>query len=219
MKKLLTVIVILTLSALALAGCKSTKTDLTTDEYLASFTAGEYGVQKNSDPIVEFDFGTYGKVRVELYPDVAPLSVANFLTYVDEGFYDGTVLHRVIKDFMIQGGGYYLDGNAITPKSTHSPIKGEFSANGVTNDVKHTLGVLSMARATQMDSATSQFFIVSATSPHLDGQYAAFGKIIDEESAAVVLALEKVNVVYVDAMFTTFPYPVVTLESVKVLKR
>lgn len=187
--------------------------------YLATFTAGKYGVSNSTNPIVEFTFEGYGTVRVELYPDVAPLSVANFLSYVDEGFYDGTIMHRIIAGFMIQGGGYYLNGNYIVDKETKDPIKGEFASNGVTNDIKHTFGVLSMARATGKNTATSQFFICSATASHLDGDYAAFGKIIDEQSAAVVLAVSQADTVYVSASFADFPYPPVTLTSVRVLRR
>ncbi len=119
-------------------------------------------------------------MTAELYPDVAPISVENFINLIEEDFFDGLIFHRVIEGFMIQGGGYdetFYDGN-LNQKEADT-IKGEFSANGVKNDLKHKRGVLSMARTTVPDSASSQFFIMHQDSPHLDGQYAAFGKITE----------------------------------------
>lgn len=111
----------------------------------------------------------------ELYSDVAPITVENFVGLIKDHFFDGLIFHRVIKGFMIQGGGYREDG---THKDAPS-IKGEFSSNGVENNLKHTRGVLSMARTMIPDSASSQFFIMHQDAPHLDGQYAAFGKITE----------------------------------------
>lgn len=116
-----------------------------------------------------------GEIKAELYPDVAPVTVKNFIDLIKKGFYNGLTFHRVIEGFMIQGG--CPKGNG-----TGGPgycIKGEFRANGVKNDLKHERGVLSMARAMDPDNAGSQFFIMHETSPHLDGQYAAFGKVTD----------------------------------------
>lgn len=116
-----------------------------------------------------------GEIKAELYPDVAPVTVKNFIDLIKKGFYNGLTFHRVIEGFMLQGG--CPKGNG-----TGGPgycIKGEFRANGVKNDLKHERGVLSMARAMDPDSAGSQFFIMHETSPHLDGQYAAFGKVTD----------------------------------------
>ncbi|MBC3939097.1 MULTISPECIES: peptidylprolyl isomerase [Anaerotruncus] len=126
------------------------------------------------------------EIKIELYPDVAPATVENFVNLVKDGFYDGLIFHRVIPGFMIQGGcpqGTGMGGPGHT-------IKGEFAANGVKNDLKHTRGVLSMARSGNPNSAGSQFFIMHADAPHLDGQYAAFGKVIEgmdvvDEIAAV----------------------------------
>lgn len=115
------------------------------------------------------------KIKLELYPDIAPISCENFEKLVKSGFYDGLTFHRVIPGFMIQGGcpnGTGTGGPGWT-------IKGEFAANGVKNDLKHTRGVLSMARSMMPDSAGSQFFIMHEDAPHLDGQYAAFGKVIE----------------------------------------
>lgn len=123
--------------------------------------------------IIEMENGK--QIKIELYPDIAPISVENFEKLVKQGFYDGLIFHRVIEGFMIQGG---------CPKGigTGGPgwnIKGEFAANGVKNDLKHTRGVLSMARSMNPDSAGSQFFIMHKDAPHLDGQYAAFGKVVE----------------------------------------
>ena len=113
------------------------------------------------------------QMEAELYPDVAPITVENFVNLVKEKFYDGLIFHRVIRDFMIQGG----DPTGTGIGGSSNKIKGEFLSNGVINELKHTRGVLSMARAMDPNSASSQFFIMHKDSPHLDGQYAAFGKI------------------------------------------
>ena len=113
------------------------------------------------------------KIELELYPEVAPITVKNFEKLVGEGFYDGLVFHRVIPGFMIQGGDPLGNGMG----GAEQKIKGEFAANGHKNDLKHTRGVISMARAYDPNSASSQFFIMHADAPHLDGQYAAFGRV------------------------------------------
>ena len=115
------------------------------------------------------------QMEAELYPDVAPITVENFVKLVKENFYDGLIFHRVIKGFMIQGG----DPTGTGMSGSDQKIKGEFLANGVFNNLKHTRGVLSMARSMDPNSASSQFFIMHQDAPHLDGQYAAFGKITD----------------------------------------
>lgn len=116
-----------------------------------------------------------GIIRAELYPDIAPLSVENFVSLIKKNFYDGLIFHRVIPGFMIQGG--CPDGTGMGGPGHQ--IKGEFSSNGVPNSLKHTRGVLSMARSMSPNSAGSQFFIMHKDSPHLDGQYAAFGKVTE----------------------------------------
>lgn len=124
------------------------------------------------------------EIKIELYPEIAPITVENFVGLVKDGFYDGLTFHRVIPGFMIQGG--CPDGTGMGgPGHT---IKGEFSSNGVKNPLKHTRGVLSMARANNPDSAGSQFFIMHADAPHLDGQYAAFGKVIEGMEAVDEIA-------------------------------
>ncbi|MBQ9122702.1 MAG: peptidylprolyl isomerase [Lachnospiraceae bacterium] len=127
------------------------------------------------NPIVTITMNTGDVMKLELYPEIAPISVNNFISLVNKGFYDGIIFHRVIKGFMIQGG----DPEGIGIGGPGYSIKGEFAANGVENNLKHTAGVLSMARSMNPDSAGSQFFIMHKDAPHLDGSYAAFGKIIE----------------------------------------
>ena len=115
------------------------------------------------------------EMKGELYPDIAPQSVGNFISLANSGFYDGLIFHRVIPGFMIQGG----DPKGTGMGGPGYRIKGEFAMNGVNNPLKHTYGVLSMARSMMPDSAGSQFFIMTSDSPHLDGQYAAFGKVLE----------------------------------------
>lgn len=128
-----------------------------------------------ANPIVTIQMKDGGVMKAELYPDIAPITVKNFVDLAAKGFYNGLIFHRVIPDFMIQGG----DPEGTGMGGPGYCIKGEFSANGVRNDLKHTRGVLSMARASDPDSAGSQFFIMHADYPYLDGQYAAFGKLIE----------------------------------------
>jgi peptidyl-prolyl cis-trans isomerase B (cyclophilin B) len=124
---------------------------------------------------IEIEMNDGGVIKAELYPQTAPITVENFVKLINENFFDGLIFHRVIEGFMIQGGGMDAEGN---PKKAAS-IKGEFSSNGVKNDLKHTRGVLSMARTMIPDSASSQFFIMHKDAPHLDGQYAAFGMVTE----------------------------------------
>jgi len=132
------------------------------------------------------------KINFELYPDIAPLSVANFVSLAKEGFYDGMCFHRVIPDFMIQGGGFLVKNGQLKEQKSKQLVKGEFASNGVKNDLRHEPGVFSMARTSVKDSATSQFFICVASVPFLNGEYAAFGKATDEESIAVAVQVSKV---------------------------
>ncbi len=131
------------------------------------------------NPVVTIETNQ-GVIKVELYPDIAPNTVNNFVSLVSKKFYDGTIFHRVIPGFMIQGG----DPEGTGMGGPGYGIKGEFSANGFENNLKHTTGVISMARAQQMDSAGSQFFIMVADAAYLDGQYAAFGKVIEGQEVA-----------------------------------
>ena len=129
-----------------------------------------------TNPIIKITVRDLGTMTAELYPEKAPKTVANFLSLIEADFFSGLIFHRVIKGFMIQGGGYTEDMGDTDAKS----IKGEFKANGfMQNDLKHTRGVLSMARTSDPNSASSQFFIMHQDAPHLDAQYAGFGKLTD----------------------------------------
>lgn len=127
------------------------------------------------NPIVTITMTDGSVMKAELYPEIAPNTVNNFISLIKKGFYDGLIFHRVIKGFMLQGGD--PEGSGMGGPGYH--IKGEFSHNGFANDLKHTPGVLSMARSMMPNSAGSQFFIMHKTSPHLDGEYAAFGKVTE----------------------------------------
>lgn len=145
-----------------------------------------------SNPIVTFEMENGDVMKAELYPEIAPNTVNNFISLIKKGFYDGIIFHRVIRGFMIQGG--CPEGTGMGGPGYE--IKGEFSQNGFRNDLKHTEGVLSMARTQIPDSAGSQFFIMHETSPHLDGAYAAFGKII--EGMDVVNRIAETKTDYMD---------------------
>ena len=128
-----------------------------------------------TNPVVTITMTNGDVMKAELYPEIAPNTVNNFISLVQKGFYDGLFFHRVISGFMIQGG----DPQGTGMGGPGYSIKGEFAMNGVRNDLKHTRGVLSMARSMMPNSAGSQFFIMHANAPHLDGQYAAFGKVVE----------------------------------------
>ncbi|MBE7064807.1 MAG: peptidylprolyl isomerase [Ruminococcaceae bacterium] len=160
----------------------------------------------NKNPIVTLDITNYGKIEIELYPDIAPNTVNSFISLVKSGFYDGIIFHRVVTDFMIQGGD--PTGTGMGGPGYH--IKGEFSANGFKNDLHHAPGVISMARAMDKDSAGSQFFIMHGDAPFLDGQYAGFGKVVN--GMAVVDAIANCDV---DNPFSQSPRP---LEPVVIAK-
>ena len=140
-----------------------------------------------SNPIVTIEMENGDVMKAELYPEIAPNTVNNFVSLCKKGFYDGVIFHRVIPGFMIQGG--CPKGNGTGGPGWN--IKGEFSMNGFENNLKHTRGVLSMARSMMPDSAGSQFFIMVADAPHLDGQYASFGKIIEGMEAADAIVMTK----------------------------
>lgn len=151
---------------------------------------GENTTMKNPEITITMEDG--GVIRAELYPEVAPNTVNNFISLVKKSYYDGLIFHRVIQGFMIQGGCPQGTGTGGPGYS----IKGEFSQNGFANDLKHTPGVLSMARSMMPDSAGSQFFIMHKNSPHLDGSYAAFGKVV--EGMDVVNAIAETRTDYND---------------------
>ena len=145
-----------------------------------------------ANPIVTFTMENGDVMKAELYPEIAPTSVNNFVNLVQKGFYDGLIFHRVIAGFMIQGG----DPEGTGMGGPGYSIKGEFASNGFKNDLKHTRGVLSMARSMRPDSAGSQFFIMHQDAPHLDGQYAAFGKVVEGMDVVDEIAAVDVNFNY-----------------------
>ena len=189
MKKITVWLLTLAFAATMLAGCgNKTDTTDTTETTEATSAADETsdGAADTADTSedgelltglhhVTIDVQDYGTISLELDADTAPISVTNFINLANEGFYDGLTFHRIISGFMIQGG----DPNGNGTGGSEKTIKGEFSANGVENDISHVRGVISMARANDPDSGSSQFFIVHEDSTFLDGQYAAFGHVTD----------------------------------------
>ena len=159
------------------------------------------------NPVVTFEMEDGGIMKAELYPQVAPNTVNNFISLVSKGFYDGVIFHRVIPGFMIQGG----DPKGVGIGGPGYSIKGEFSSNGFKNDLKHERGVLSMARTMAPNSAGSQFFIMHENSPHLDRQYAAFGKVI--EGIEVVDKIASVRTDYNDKPRTPQVMKKVTVDT------
>ncbi len=169
-----------------------------------------------SNPIVTIEMENGDIIRAELYPAVAPNTVNNFISLINKGFYDGVIFHRVIPGFMIQGG----DPQGIGVGGPGYSIKGEFARNGFKNDLKHTAGVLSMARSMMPNSAGSQFFIMHKDAPHLDGDYAAFGKVIEGMDVVDKIANvptgpqdrpiddQRMKSVTVDTHGVTFPEPI-----------
>lgn len=189
MKKITVWLLTLAFAATMLAGCGS-KTDTTdTTETTEATSAADETSDGDADTAdtseneelltglhhVTIDVQDYGTISLELDADTAPISVTNFINLANEGFYDGLTFHRIISGFMIQGG----DPNGNGTGGSEKTIKGEFSANGVENDISHVRGVISMARANDPDSGSSQFFIVHEDSTSLDGQYAAFGHVTE----------------------------------------
>ena len=160
-----------------------------------------------SNPIVTFTMKDGSVMKAELYPEIAPNTVNNFISLVKKGFYNGLTFHRVIPGFMIQGG----CPNGTGMGGPGYQIRGEFSHNGFANDLRHTPGVLSMARAMNPNSAGSQFFIMHKTSPHLDGEYAAFGKVT--EGLSVVDAIAGVRTDFRDKPLTPVVMETVTVET------
>ena len=183
MKKLTALFLSVAMCGTLLAGCGSSKSDEAqasdTNETTAEETT-DASSEEDTELLtglhhVTIDVQDYGTISLELDADTAPISVTNFINLANEGFYDGLTFHRIISGFMIQGG----DPNGNGTGGSEKTIKGEFSANGVENDISHVRGVISMARANDPDSGSSQFFIVHEDSTFLDGQYAAFGHVTD----------------------------------------
>ena len=168
MKRILIFMLVSLMLLVAFTSCSSNQTSSETSSEKSSETP------EVATHVATIKIKDYGTVVVELYRDKAPITVDNFVKLCEEGFYDGTTFHRIISGFMAQGGGFNEDGT----QKRAATIKGEFKANGVENDISHVRGVISMARANAYDSASSQFFIMHKNYKSLDGQYAAFGRVI-----------------------------------------
>lgn len=186
------------------------------------------GPDKSDAVHIKITLSNDKEIEADLYPHIAPKSVENFTKLIKENFFDGLIFHRVIQGFMIQGGGYdesFYDGN-FDSKETDT-IKGEFTSNGFKNELKHTRGVLSMARATDPNSASSQFFIIHQDSPHLDGDYAAFGEVtkgieaVDEIASVKTTAIDG-KVTYMgklyDQTMTDVPEAPVVIKKIEIVK-
>lgn len=173
MKKFLAVLICALMVCTLITACGD-KTEKTPENTAAPEASADITQKEENKIMVEITMKDGGKMQLELYPDVAPATVENFVKLVNDGFYDGLTFHRIIKGFMIQGG----DPEGTGMGGSKDTIKGEFKQNGVQNDLKHTRGVISMARSQNPNSASSQFFIMHDDAPYLDGQYAAFGKMV-----------------------------------------
>lgn len=177
------------LSLIMLAGCGSESSE---QEQPETSDASQTETAEKADPIgihhATIEIENYGTVELELDGDTAPITVQNFMDLANEGFYDGLTFHRIIDGFMIQGGDPNGDGTGGSGKN----IPGEFTANGYDNDIAHVKGVISMARAQDPDSASSQFFIMVEDAPHLDGQYAAFGHVTSGQDVVDKIAADAV---------------------------
>lgn len=175
-KKIMGLLLVLVLSFSLFIGCS--KKEEPANENNASTNTDTAQTEKGKDdknPIATIEMEDGSTIKIELYPNIAPNTVKNFISLANSNFYDGLIFHRVIPDFMIQGG----DPEGTGMGGPGYAIKGEFSSNGIENNLKHERGVISMARSQDKDSAGSQFFIMHKDSPHLDGEYAAFGKVIE----------------------------------------
>lgn len=202
--KFITILAIFAVLSISIVGCSNSKANEKSKGDNTSKQTEEK-IDEKDLPVVTIKVKDYGTMKGVLYPNKAPNTVNNFIALANSGFYDNLTFHRVIKDFMIQGGDPEGNGTGGPGYS----IKGEFSSNGFDNDLKHTEGVLSMARARDKDSGGSQFFIMTKDSPHLDGDYAAFGKITEGLDV-----LHKIEDVKTDS--NDKPLNEVKIESIKV---
>ena len=167
-----------------------------------------------TNPVIKINVKNYGTMTAELYPEMAPLTVANFVKLAEENFFEGLIFHRVIRGFMIQGGGY----NAEMEQKETDAIRGEFRANGFPqNTLKHTRGVLSMARTSMPNSASSQFFVMHMDAPHLDGQYAGFGKVT--EGLDVLDAIANTETGNYGWYMQDVPVEAIVIESIEVVSK
>ncbi len=210
MKKFLSLI-LTALMLFCLAGCGEDERIITPDPQPEENSSVAETADYKADYTATIIVKNYGKIVVELYGDVAPITVKNFVKLANEKFYDGLTFHRIMSGFMIQGGDPLGNGTG----GSKEEIKGEFSSNGVENNLKHDRGVISMARSQEPNSASSQFFIMHANSPHLDGEYAAFGKVISGIEVVDKIAEEAI---VVDGNGTVPAEYQPVIESIRVVK-
>ena len=183
---------------------------------ISTSCSGKFDRTKTDDIYCQIVLNDNRKINLRLDYDRAPITVDNFIDLVEDNYYDNTIFHRVIEDFMIQGGGYIMSAGVVKSKGIAKTIKGEFEANGwKKNSIKHVPGVISMARSNDYNSGSSQFFICSATYPSLDGKYAAFGKTTDTKSKQVVINISKVETYAYSNSFTDMPVNVIKIKTVK----
>ncbi len=208
MKRIITLLLCVVLAFGCLAACDKDPSYASPNGNRIDFSSGKHHV------IITVE--NYGKIELELDADTAPITVENFCTLAADGFYDGLTFHRIIENFMIQGGDPDHNGTGGNKDKNGNEIniKGEFSANGVRNNISHKRGVISMARANPYDSASSQFFIVHQDSPHLDGQYAAFGYVTKGMDVVDAIA---VNTPVVDSNGTVLYQNQPVIKSIKVV--
>jgi len=203
MKKVLSLILALVMCSLLVACADNAKND-----------DGDSQGNSDTSPVhVEMSVKDFGVIKLELYPDIAPITVENFVSLVKEGFYDGLTFHRIVTGFMIQGGDPKGNGSGGSEKE----IKGEFSANGIENTLKHSRGVISMARSNDPNSASSQFFIMHADNEGLDGKYAAFGKVTEGLDVVDKIAAVEVKLPYPGAKGKSTPVNPVYIEYIKIV--
>lgn len=221
MKKILLVLLMLLLSGCTKGAIDNNEIIIDDEKTVEELDEEESSVEEpmeeeEKEIMVEIILEDNRKIRIELYKDKAPITVENFLKLVDSNYYDETVFHRIIRNFMIQTGGYKVDGQSLEELPHTESIKGEFASNGFTkNDINHTPGVISMARTSDKNSATGQFFICTSNATHLNGEYAAFGKVVDEESMSVVMDLNNAPTTNVGGGFSDFAYPVIRIKTIK----
>lgn len=214
MKKILIISTLIFSLILPLAACDSSDNDGGSSKTNKTKQSKELQelIDNTIQATITLDNGD--EINLELYPDLAPETVENFIELADDGFYDGTIFHRVIEDFVIQGGGYDEDLNKLKT----STIDGEFTSNGFVNELSHERGVISMARVSNdPDSASSEFFIVVEDAAYLDGEYAAFGRVADDESMEVVDDISEVRTGTVEsAGLNDVPITPVVIESITI---
>ncbi len=172
-------------------------------------------ISKEGNPRVEILLTDGRSITLELYPNEAPITVENFLKLIDSKYYDGLIFHRILHLSVIQAGGFYIEDYTLYPAKETESIFGEFAENGFENTVKHEKGVISMARAEDFNSASGQFFICATDIPQYDGSYAAFGKVVDEESLQVVLSLSAEQTGSLGLYFQNFPVNLITIETIR----